>query len=71
MELAPDFSEFFELLNAHRVEYVLVGGYALALHGAPRYTGALDILVRPTPENADRLLTAVGVFGFPRITPMG
>jgi hypothetical protein len=65
MELAPDFNEFFELLNAHRVEYVLVGGYALALHGAPRYTGDLDILVRPTPENADRLLTAVGVFGFP------
>lgn len=65
MELAPDFNEFFELLNAHRVEYVVVGGYALALHGAPRYTGDLDILVHPTHENAARLVTAVAAFGFP------
>lgn len=65
MELAPDFNEFFELLNAHNVEFVVVGGYALALHGAPRYTGDLDILVNPAPENAARLLTAVGAFGFP------
>ncbi len=65
MDLAPDFNEFFELLNANRVEYVVVGGYALALHGAPRYTGVIDILVRPTPENAERVLAAVGAFGFP------
>jgi len=65
MELAPDFNEFFELLNAHRVEYVVVGAYALALHGAPRYTGDMDILVRPTPGNAELVLTAVGDFGFP------
>ena len=65
MDLAPDFNEFFGLLNAHRVEYVVVGGYALALHGAPRYTGDMDILVRPTPDNAERVLAAVGEFGFP------
>ncbi len=65
MDLAPDFSEFLKSLNACRVEYVVVGGYALALHGAPRYTGDIDILVRPTPENAERVLTAVGAFGFP------
>lgn len=65
MDLAPDFSEFFaSLIDAH-VEFVLVGGYALALHGAPRYTGDLDILIRPTRENADRLIRAIGAFGFP------
>lgn len=65
MELAPDFSEFFALLTEHRVEFVVVGGYALALHGAPRYTGDLDIFVRPTRDNAIRLLAAVQAFGFP------
>ena len=48
VELEPDFNEFCALLNAHRVEFAIVGAYALAFHGAPRYTGDLDILVRPT-----------------------
>ena len=65
MDLAPDFSEFFGLLTANRVEFVVVGAYALALHGAPRYTGDMDILVRPTDDNAGRLLTAIREFGFP------
>lgn len=65
MDLAPDFSEFFALLTDRRVEFVVVGGYALALHGAPRYTGDLDILVRPTPVNALRVLDAIRAFGFP------
>jgi len=65
MDLAPDFSEFFGLLTVHRVEFVVVGAYALALHGAPRYTGDMDILVRPTYDNANRLLTAIREFGFP------
>jgi hypothetical protein len=65
VDLAPDFSEFFALLTEHRVEFVVVGGYALALHGAPRYTGDLDILVRPTHANAVRLLDAIRAFGFP------
>lgn len=65
MDLAPDFSEFFASLIDHRVEFVVVGGYALALHGAPRYTGDLDILVRPTADNASRLLDAIRAFGFP------
>ncbi|MGC4082299.1 MAG: hypothetical protein QM736_09380 [Vicinamibacterales bacterium] len=43
----------------------MVGAYALALHGAPRFTGDLDILVRPTEENAERLLLAIADFGFP------
>lgn len=65
MELAPDFSEFFGLLNARHVEYVVVGAYALALHGAPRYTGDMDILVRPTADNAHRVVEAIAAFGFP------
>lgn len=65
MDLAPDFSEFFASLIDKHVEFVLVGGYALALHGAPRYPGDLDILVRPTLENAERPLSAIEAFGFP------
>jgi|SRR5687768_12696710 len=65
MDLAPDFSEFFELLTEHRVEFVVIGAYALALHGAPRYTGDIDLLVRPAHDNASRLLAAIRAFGFP------
>jgi hypothetical protein len=71
MELAPDFDEFIACLNAHGVEFVIVGAYALAFHGAPRFTGDLDVLVRPTVENATRLLDALNAFGFPttELTP--
>jgi hypothetical protein len=65
MDLAPDFDEFIGSLNAHGVEFIVVGAYALAFHGAPRFTGDLDILVRPTLDNAVRLLTALEAFGFP------
>ncbi|MEP7304489.1 MAG: hypothetical protein ABJA98_03120 [Acidobacteriota bacterium] len=65
MDLAPDFDEFIASLTAHGVEFVIVGAYALAFHGAPRFTGDLDVLVRPTLENASRLLAAVRSFGFP------
>lgn len=65
MDLAPDFDEFIACLNAHGVEFVIVGAYALAFHGAPRFTGDLDVLVRPTPQNAARLLDALKAFGFP------
>lgn len=65
MQLAPDFDEFIGFLTAHGVEFVIVGAYALAFHGAPRFTGDLDILVRPTVDNAARLLAALEAFGFP------
>jgi len=55
MDLASDFNEFIGSLNAHGVEFLIVGAYALAFHGAPRFTGDLDLLVRPTPENAARV----------------
>ncbi len=54
MEVQQDFKELLQLFNAHEVEYVIVGGYALAFHGAPRYTGDIDILVRPEEKNATR-----------------
>jgi hypothetical protein len=52
-------------LTAHGVEFVVVGAYALAFHGAPRFTGNLHILIRPALDNAARLLAAVEAFGFP------
>ena len=61
MEVAPDFDEFIGCLTAHGVEFVVVGAYALAFHGAPRFTGDLDVLVRPTLDNAERLLQALRV----------
>ena len=63
MEVYRDFKELLELFNGHRVEYLIVGAYALAMHGAPRATGDLDLWVNPTPENARRILRALGEFG--------
>jgi hypothetical protein len=65
LDLAPDFDEFCALLSARGVEFVIVGAYALAFHGAPRFTGDLDVLVRPTEDNGQRLLKAIEEFGFP------
>lgn len=59
-----DFSEFIELLNKHQIEYLLVGGYALGIHGHPRYTGDLDIWIKPESANADKVLAALQDFGF-------
>lgn len=67
MDLEPDFDEFCALLLDRRVEFVIVGAHALAVHGAPRFTGDLDVLVRPTTENAGRLIAAIHSFGFPDI----
>jgi hypothetical protein len=64
METQPDFRELLALFNAHHVEYLIVGGYALAFHGAPRFTGDLDIFVKPDMANAQRILTALAAFGF-------
>jgi hypothetical protein len=64
MSLSADLREFIALLNSRGVEYVIVGGHSLAFHGRPRYTGDLDILIRPSPENATRLSTVMTEFGF-------
>jgi hypothetical protein len=64
MEAQTDFKEWLRLLNSHAVEYIVVGAYALAFHGAPRNTGDIDIYIRPTTENAQRTLKALADFGF-------
>jgi len=64
MALSKDWREFLELLNSRGVDYVIVGAQSLAFHGRPRYTGDLDILVRPTPENARLLVDLLKQFGF-------
>ena len=62
--LTGDFKEFLRLLNANRVDYLLVGGYAVGLHGYPRATVDLDVWVRPTPVNAESVLQSLREFGF-------
>jgi len=64
MEAQQDFKELLACLNAHGVDYMVVGGYALAFHGAPRFTGDLDVWVRSDVENARRVLAALADFGF-------
>lgn len=64
MEAQQDFKELLALFNAHAVEYVIVGAHALAFYGAPRYTGDMDVYVRPDKENARRIMAALANFGF-------
>ena len=62
--ITDDFKEFLRLLNANRVDYLLVGGYAVGLHGYPRATVDLDIWVSATAENAARVIAVLAAFGF-------
>ena len=62
--LNRDFSEFVQSPNANAVRYLVVGGYAVALHGYPRYTKDIDIWVDAEPDNATRLVRALADFGF-------
>lgn len=62
--LNKDFKEFVGLLNSTGVEYLVVGGYALAAFGHPRYTGDIDLWVRSTEANAAALLEVLEAFGF-------
>jgi hypothetical protein len=63
-KLQSDLREFIALLNAHKVEYLVVGGHAVAFHGYPRFTGDIDFFLRPTRENACRVIDALRKFGF-------
>jgi len=63
MELKKDFREFVELLNAADVKYVIVGAYAVAFHGLPRYTKDIDFLIEPSAENAKKVLMVLDQFG--------
>ena len=59
-----DFKEFIELLIKNKAEYLIVGGYAVGVHGHPRYTGDLAIWLNPTVENSQKILKSVNEFGF-------
>ena len=63
--LAPDFKDFLQLLSEREVEYLLVGGYAVALHGYVRYTSDMDIWIFTSPENAAKMVSALEDFGVP------
>lgn len=63
-QLQSDLSEFVALLNSRRVEYVVVGGHAVAFHGHPRLTGDIDFFVRPSHENAEKVRQVLHDFGF-------
>ena len=62
--LNQDFKEFVELLNKNEVEYLIVGGYAVGIHGYPRYTGDLDIWINATRQNARKMVAVLAEFGF-------
>ncbi len=64
MTLEPDFEDFIELLNKHKIDYLVVGGYAMAFHGRPRYTGDLDIWINISESNANGMLVVLKEFGF-------
>jgi predicted nucleotidyltransferase len=64
MALNKDYKEFIASLNDNKVQYLVVGGYAVAFHGHPRYTKDIDIWIEPTDENICLLLKAIDDFGF-------
>jgi predicted nucleotidyltransferase len=71
IHLPPDFKEFLRLLNVHKVEYLLIGGYAVNYYGYPRATADLDVWLAMQPANAERMVAALKEFGFdlPDLSP--
>ena len=62
--LPPDFKEFLKLLNAHKIKYLLIGGYAVGYHGYPTGTADMDIWIAINPQNAGEVVAALKEFGF-------
>lgn len=67
MKLSKDLREFVALLNSRKIKYLLVGGYAVAYHGLPRYTEDIDFLIETSSENAALVAAAVHDFGFAKL----
>ena len=69
--LPPDFKEFLRLLSVHKVEYLLIGGYAVGYYGYPRATADMDIWIAMNPANSDRIVAVLKEFGFdlPELSP--
>jgi len=63
MTLDKDFEDFVFLLNKYDVNYMIIGGYALAFHGRPRHTGDLDIWIDVSEENAHKIFNVINEFG--------
>jgi len=61
----PDFNELLSIFNAHRVKYLIVGGYAVTFHAQPRATKDLDLFIKPDVENARAVYAALTAFGAP------
>jgi hypothetical protein len=64
IRLPPDFKEFLQLLNLEKVEYLLVGGYAVGYYGYPRATGDMDVWIAVSPANAAAMVRVLRKFGF-------
>ncbi len=64
MEASKDFEKFFGLLNSNNVRYLVVGGYAFAIHAKPRFTGDMDIFIGSEKGNAEKILKVLEQFGF-------
>jgi hypothetical protein len=62
---SSDFKELLSVFNEHRVKYLIVGGYAVAIHAQPRATKDLDIFVQPEAKNAEAVYSALAKFGAP------
>ncbi len=69
--LNPDYREMLSALCDAEADFIIVGAFSLAVHGNPRATGDIDILIRPSEENAGKVMAALRVFGAPldQITP--
>ncbi len=63
--LNPDFRDMLSCLKEEGVEFIIVGAYALAAHGFPRATGDIDVWVRNSPSNAQKIMRALAKFGAP------
>jgi len=64
IRLQPDFKDFLKLLREHKVQYLLIGGYAVGYHGYPRATADMDIWIAMKPDNAEKIVSALREFGF-------
>lgn len=64
MEIQADYRDMLKLFNENKVEYIIIGAFALAFYGVPRFTGDIDIYLKPDKQNADRIISALNEFGF-------
>ena len=64
MKVEKDYEELLKLLNKHKVKYCIIGAYAVAFYAKPRYTKDMDIFVERSPENSEKIVSALNDFGF-------